>query len=183
MNNLANILTVARLALLPFIIMLMFIDRSWAAWTVLILYSLGALTDWLDGWVARRWNQVSEFGKFMDPISDKIFVAVVLVMLIATHRIEGVFVLAVIAILIREFLVAGMREFLGPRNIKLPVTKLAKWKTASQMVATGLLILKPVSQTAEIAGLTLLCVSAVLTVITGWDYIRTGWKYLTMEKA
>ena len=103
-----------------------------------MLYIIGAATDWLDGWVARRYNQISEFGKFMDPISDKIFVVTVLMMLVATHRIEHFLVLAVIIILIREFLVSGIREFLGPKGISLPVTPLAKWKTAAQMTATGL---------------------------------------------
>ncbi len=178
MNNLANILTVTRLVLLPFIIALLYVPLPWAAWTVLALYALGAATDWLDGWVARKYDQVSEFGKFMDPISDKIFVVTLLIMLIATHRIEHFLVLAVIIILVREFLVAGMREFLGPKGIKLPVTNLAKWKTAVQMVATGLLIVGPISSMADMAGGILLCVAAVLTVVTGWDYTKTAWRYL-----
>ncbi len=179
MDNLANILTVARLALLPPIILLLFIDKPWAAWSVLALYSAGAITDWLDGFIARRWNQVSDFGRFMDPISDKIFVVSMMVMLIATHRIEGVTIVAVIIILAREFMVSGMREYLGPKNIQLPVTGLAKWKTTVQMIATGLLILEPVSMTASYTGLGLLWIATILTVATGWSYVSEGWKYLS----
>jgi CDP-diacylglycerol--glycerol-3-phosphate 3-phosphatidyltransferase len=178
MNNLANMLTVTRLALLPFIIALLYVTADWAAWTVLVLYIVGALTDWLDGWVARKYNQVSEFGKFMDPISDKIFVVTLLMMLVATQRIEHFLVLAVIVILIREFLVSGIREFLGPKGVKLPVTKLAKWKTAIQMIATGLLIVGPSSDVLDITGGVLLCAASALTVITGWVYVRSAWQYL-----
>ena len=180
-NNLANILTITRLVLLPFIVILFYMPASWAwaSWALLALYAIGAITDWFDGWVARRFNQVSAFGTFMDPISDKIYVVTMLLMLIATQRISGLLVLAVVVILVREFLVAGLREFLAPKNIKLPVTKLAKWKTTAQMVATGLLILAPLSRLAADAGDVFLCGAAVLTVVTGWDYVRTGWKQLT----
>jgi CDP-diacylglycerol--glycerol-3-phosphate 3-phosphatidyltransferase len=176
-NNLANMLTVARLLLLPFIIALLYVHTDWAAWTVLVLYIIGAVTDWLDGWVARRYNQVSEFGKFMDPVSDKIFVVTLLMMLVATHRIEHFLVLAVIIILIREFLVSGIREFLGPKGIGLPVTRLAKWKTATQMAATGLLIIGPASPVADMTGGILLCLAAALTTVTGWDYFKTAWRH------
>ncbi len=172
--NLANILTVTRLALLPFIIILFFMPWNWAAWTCLALYIIGAVTDFLDGWVARKYDQITPFGTFLDPISDKIFVVTILLMLVAVDHIGGVFVLAVIIILMREFLVAGLREFLGPKGITLPVTKLAKWKTTVQMIATGLLILTPVSFTAEVLGLIGLTAAAGLTAMTGWKYVQSA---------
>lgn len=178
MNNLANILSLGRLALLPFIIMLFFLPFAWAAWACLVLYVIGAVTDFADGWVARKFNQVTEFGKFIDPISDKIFVVTILLMLIAVDRITGIFVLAVIIILMREFTVSGLREFLGPKDVKLPVTKLAKWKTAIQMVATGLLIIAPVNAYAEVLGLIGLCVAAAITAYTGWLYVKTALVHL-----
>jgi cardiolipin synthase len=177
MKNLANILTITRLVLLPVIIMLFYMPWPWATWTLLALYIVGAATDWLDGWAARRFDQVSDFGRFLDPISDKIYVVTLLLMLIATQHITGLFVLAVVIILVREFLVAGLREFLGPKNIMLPVTRLAKWKTTVQMIATGFLIVGPIHPYAAGTGEALLCVAAVLTVITGWDYVKTGWAH------
>ena len=108
MKNLANILTLTRLALLPFIIVLFFLPFEWAAWLCLGLYVVGAVTDFLDGWVARTFNQISEFGKFMDPIADKIFVSTILLLLIGSDRIEGPYIVAVIIILAREFLVSGL---------------------------------------------------------------------------
>ncbi len=174
MGTLANILTLFRLGLLPFIILLLFIPAGWAAWTCLALYIVGAVTDWLDGWAARRYAQTSALGTFLDPISDKIFVVTVLLMLVAVDRVTGVWVLTIIVILVREFLVAGLREFLGPKNIQMPVTPLAKWKTTVQMVATGVMIVAPYIPLGEIVGLLGLTAAATLTVMTGWTYLRTG---------
>ena len=93
MWTIPNILTVARLALLPVMIALFFLPFSWAAWTCLGLYALGSISDFLDGWIARRYNQHSEFGAMMDPISDKIFVVTIMLMLVAVGRIDGLMVL------------------------------------------------------------------------------------------
>lgn len=177
-SNLANILTMTRLALLPVIIVLFFVPFEWAAWGALGLYIVGAVTDGLDGWVARKFNQISDFGTLMDPISDKIYVVVLLLLLIAFDRVPEIFVLAVIAILTREFLVSGLREFLGPRGVSLPVTNLAKWKTATQMVSIGLLIVGPFVLWAQWLGIALLLAATILTVITGWDYVKTGINHL-----
>lgn len=183
MCNLANILTLFRLVLLPFIIVLFYIPAEWAAWTCLILYIIGAVTDFFDGWVARRFNQISDFGTFMDPISDKIFVVVLLLMLVSIGRIEGLWILPVIFILVREFLVSGMREFLGPKNIKLPVTNLAKWKTTIQMAALGFLIIGPYVPLGTLAGLLGLTAAAVLTVVTGWEYLKAGFAHMDNKPA
>ena len=174
MNNLPNILTLSRLALLPFMVVLFFIPFEWAAWTCLTLYIIGAATDGLDGWIARRWNQISEFGTMIDPISDKIFVVTVMLMLVATDRIQGLMVLSVVIIIVREFAVSGLREFLGPRGVSLPVSKLAKWKTALQMIALGVLIVGPYVTFGTTAGNLLLLGATALTLITGWEYLKTG---------
>jgi len=179
MKNVANILTMTRLFILPLMILLFFIPAHWAAWSVLVFYIIGAATDWLDGWFARRYNQISDFGRFLDPIADKIFVVTVLLMLVATDRISSGWVLSVVVILAREFLVSGLREFLGPKGIVLPVTKLAKWKTAVQMIATGFLIIAPaLGALAHYIGLLGLCAAAILTVMTGWAYMKTGWAHI-----
>jgi CDP-diacylglycerol--glycerol-3-phosphate 3-phosphatidyltransferase len=178
MTNLANILTMLRLALLPVIIVLFFSTAHWALWTSLGIYIVASFTDWLDGWVARRYDQSSDFGRFMDPVADKIFIVTILLMLIAVDRVNGLWVIPVIIILVREFLVSGMREFLGPRNIQLPVSRLAKWKTTLQMLAVGFLIMGPWSVTVYYTGLAFLLGAAIVTVITGWDYLRTGFRHM-----
>lgn len=178
MNNLANILTIARLALLLPMIALFFMPFETAALICLALYVVGAISDFLDGWVARKFNQQSEFGAMMDPISDKIFVITIMLMLVATSRIDGLMVLAVVVIIVREFTVSGLREYLGPRNVKLPVTNLAKWKTAFQMIALGLLIISPFYFWAAISGNIALLAAAAITLYTGWGYLKTGLDHL-----
>lgn len=178
MSNLANILTLFRLVLLPFMIVLFFVPYEWAAWLCLIIYAVGAVSDFFDGWIARKFEQVSEFGKFMDPISDKIFVATVMLMLVAVDRINGIMVMAVVIILAREFTVSGLREFLGPKDIKLPVTNLAKWKTAIQMTSLGFLIIAPYGMFYWLIGNIGLAAAAAITAYTGWLYVRASMTHL-----
>jgi cardiolipin synthase len=182
MKSLPNILTLSRILILPVIIGLFFIPESWAAWTALGFYTYACITDFLDGYLARSMKTESALGKFLDPISDKIFVAALLLVLVDFDRLEGLWMIPALIILIREFLVAGLREFLGPQNIQLPVSKLAKWKTTVQMVALGFLvvgdygdILLPNTLTYGHYGIG---IAAILTIITGWQYLRAGLKHI-----
>jgi CDP-diacylglycerol--glycerol-3-phosphate 3-phosphatidyltransferase len=175
MLNIANLLTLARIALIPVLMLLIAAPYSKLAWAALGLYALIAATDWLDGYVARTYNQMSEFGRFLDPIADKILVAAMFIMLCANGAIDGVWLVLPVVILAREFLVAGLREFLGPKNVTVHVTKLAKWKTTVQMIALGFLIMAGHFTGVATAGLLLLLLATVLTVVTGWDYFRAAW--------
>lgn len=177
MLNLPNILTIARILLLPFMMMCFFMEPVYgavASWICLGLYVIAAVTDFLDGWVARKFNQVSPFGTFLDPISDKIFVGCLLVLLVGFGRLEGVWMIPVMLILFREFLISGLREFLGPQNVKLPVTNLAKWKTTLQMLSLGFLVIAPALPYTLVIGQWSLAAAAALTIITGWGYVKTG---------
>jgi CDP-diacylglycerol--glycerol-3-phosphate 3-phosphatidyltransferase len=178
LKNLPNILTVVRLFLLPVIFVLFMAGGEGAAWIALIVYIIGALTDWFDGYLARKLKVVSPFGIFLDPISDKIFVAAMFVILVGFDRLPGWWMAVPIIILGREFLVSGMREYLGPKGIKVPVTKLAKWKTASQMLAIAILVVGPYVPAGMMAGQLLLLIAMVLTVITGWNYLKTGMQHM-----
>ena len=167
--------------MLPVLIGLLFVPGAAAAWAALFLYILSSVTDFFDGWLARKYEVVSGFGTFLDPISDKVFVAALLVALTAIDRLDGVWILPTLIILAREFLVSGMREFLGPKNIKLPVSAAAKWKTTLQMIALGFLVIGPygdiiIPHTTLIGQITL-SVAAILTIWTGWIYLRTGARY------
>lgn len=177
MQNIPNALTILRIALIIPITALFFLEPAWglaAVWLNLALYVIAAITDFLDGWIARKWKIVSPFGTFLDPISDKILVGCLFVLLAAFGRLEGLWLIAVLVIMTREFLVAGLREYLGPKNIKMPVTQLAKWKTAVQMLSLGFLIAGPISSAILLAGQALLVLAAILTVITGWGYLKAG---------
>lgn len=181
MLNLPNILTIARIILLPFMFVCFFAEAqfgSTATWVCFALYIVASLTDFFDGWAARKFNQITPFGTFLDPISDKIFVGCLLVLLVGFGRLDGVWMLPVLLILFREFLISGLREFLGPHNIKLPVTNLAKWKTTLQMLSLAFLILAPALPYVLEIGRWSLLAAAILTLITGWGYVKAGWTHL-----
>ncbi len=182
MQNLPNMLTFFRIAILPVIIGLFFIPDAWAAWSALALYTVASITDFLDGYLARKMNTESKLGQFLDPISDKIFIASLIVTLVGFDRLEGIWMIPAIIIIMREFLVSGLREFLAPQNVELPVSKLAKWKTTLQMVALGFLVVGDYGDAVLPNTLSYgqwgLTIAALLTVITGWDYLKAGLKHI-----
>ena len=182
MKHLPNLLTALRIAILPIIIGLFFIPEAWAAWTALGLYTIACITDFLDGYIARKMEIVSPLGTFLDPISDKIFIASLLIVLVGFDRIDGLWQIAAIIILSRELLVSGLREFLGPMNVQLPVSKLAKWKTTVQMVALGFLVVGDYGDVllphTLVYGQWGLTIAAILTAITGWAYLKAGLKHI-----
>ncbi len=176
-RRLPNILTLSRIAVIPPLVWLIALPDLWAAWTAGVVFLLASATDFADGFAARRLKVISHFGKLMDPIADKLMVAALLVALAAFGRLDaGWAVIPAIIILLREILISGVREYLaGLGAAGLPVTPLAKWKTAVQMAALTLAILGAPGAGGEIAalgGAAALWVAALLTVVTGWDYLR-----------
>lgn len=181
-TSLPNLLTLSQILAVPILMGLLW-DPRWELGFLLAfaLYCLMGITDYFDGYVARAQGAVSKLGMFLDPIADKIMVAAVIVMLVATRDIEGVHVIAAIVILLREIAVSGLREFLAEVRVSVPVSQLAKWKTTFQLVALGALILAggfPAEKWMAEAGLISLWAAAVLTLITGWDYLRIGIRHL-----
>jgi CDP-diacylglycerol---glycerol-3-phosphate 3-phosphatidyltransferase len=187
MLNFANILTMSRIAAIPAIVAFMLLHGLVWHWIALALFILACMTDWFDGYVARRLDQVSPLGRFLDPIADKLVVAAVLLILVAIRHIDGWSIIAALIILCREILVSGLREFLAELRVGVPVSILAKWKTAVQMVALGFLIVaKPQSEVpinAMLIGEILLWIAAVLTLITGYDYLMIGLKHMAKQPA
>ncbi len=186
--TLPNILTFARIIMIPIIAGLFFCPNSWGGWAALGVYTLACITDFFDGYLARIWKQESAFGKFMDPMADKLLIAVLLMMLIGFDRLTGLWIIPAILILFREILISGLREFLGPSNIKLPVSLLAKWKTTIQMFALGFLIVgetgkSVLPQTLEV-GRVGVTIAAILTLITGYQYLKAGLDHIkTMDQS
>lgn len=147
----------------------------------MVLFVLAAITDYFDGYIARNYNQLSTWGRVLDPIADKLLVAAVILMIAVTDRLNGINFIPAVVILLREVAVSGLREFLAELRVGLPVTKLAKWKTAAQMTALPFLIVNHVDLgwfTAGHVGVALIWVAALLTVITGWDYWSASRKHL-----
>jgi len=158
-----------------------YVSGDYARWFACALFSAAAVTDWLDGHMARRWQQQSEIGRFLDPIADKLLVAATLFMLTAFGRLSAQAVLPALVILCREILVSGLREYLAGLRVGMPVSRLAKWKTVIQMVAIGVLIVGdagpgflPVAAIGEM----LLWIAASLTLVTGYDYLQAGLRHM-----
>jgi cardiolipin synthase len=179
LTSLPNLLTLGRIVAIPVVVGLLYWDVPAARWTAFGLFVAAAFTDWLDGKLARAWGQVSPLGRFLDPIADKLLVAAVIVMLVGQGDVTGLTVLAAVVILCREILVSGLREYLAELSVPMPVSKLAKWKTAVQLAALSLLILAPLMPEAGVtAAAALLWTAAVLTLVTGWDYLVRGLKHM-----
>lgn len=178
MKNLPNLLTAFRIAMVPLLVLVMFIPVDAARWFAVVLFILAAVTDFFDGYLARKHDVQSDLGTLLDPIADKFLVLAALLMLIAIETLSGFNVVAAIIILGREILVSGLREFLANSSIKLPVTQLAKWKTTIQMVAIGFLIAGPAGPTlipgSIMIGIVGLWAAAIITVITGYQYVALG---------
>lgn len=175
LNTLPNLLTLARIVAIPAVVALLAVDWQVARWIAFALFGAAAFTDWLDGKLARARGEVSPLGRFLDPIADKLLVAAVVVMLVASGDVAGWAVGAAIVILCREILVSGLREYLAELSVPMPVSKLAKWKTAAQLAALSLLILGPVlTVELQLLAQALLWLAAGLTLITGWDYLSRG---------
>ncbi len=186
MMSLPNILTLSRIVTVPLLVALLWFP-GWELGYALgfALYCLMGITDYFDGYLARANGQVSKLGVFLDPIADKIMVAAVIMMLVGTRHeaasISGLHIIPAIIILLREITVSGLREFLAGLQVSLPVSQLAKWKTALQMIALGALILAgalPTLVWIKQIGVGSLWAAAALTIVTGWDYLRVGIKHM-----
>jgi cardiolipin synthase len=180
-TNLPNLLTLSRIAVIPVLVATFYFAGPWASYAACVLFTAAALTDWLDGHVARRQNQQSELGRCLDPIADKLLVAAALFMLVAFQRVDGFTVMAAVIILCREILVSGLREYLAGLRVSVPVSRLAKWKTGIQMTAIGFLLVGeagPAFLPVVAIGTVGLWIAAGLTLITGYDYLQTGLRHL-----
>jgi cardiolipin synthase len=192
--NLPNMLTYARILAVPLVALCFYLEgrlqsSDFARWSALVIFVLASLTDYLDGYLARAWQQTSNIGKMLDPIADKLLVATCLLLLAADtdHRggIAGWSLWAAIIILCREILVSGLREYLAALKVSVPVTQLAKWKTAIQMIAIAFLLLGPAGDKLvpywTQLGHVLLWIAALVTLYTGYDYFRAGAKHIMDE--
>jgi cardiolipin synthase len=179
--NLPNLLTLSRIVAIPLVILTFFLPAPVGPWAGCVLFAAAGVTDWLDGQLARRWHQQSEWGRVLDPIADKLLVATILFMLAALQRITPVTIFPALVILAREILVSGLREHLAMLQVPVPVSRLAKWKTAIQMVAIGVLLVGdagPSTIPVRTFGEALLWIAAVLTIVTGYDYLRAGMSHI-----
>ena len=189
LTKIPNMLTIGRIAVIPILVLsLIFLEMPLANWLALGLYTAACVTDFFDGYLARTLEQQSAFGRFFDPMADKLLVASVLLVLVGIDRINDVTVLPAAVILCREILVSGLREFLAEVRVAVPVTWLAKWKTTIQMLALGFLLVGPAGPdfgplTTTEVGIVGLWGAALLTLVTGADYMIAGMRHIAAVDA
>lgn len=192
-KSIPNFLTYSRIVIIPVLIASFYIEGKLYHWVAAGLFALASVTDFFDGYLARAWKAQSKIGRFLDPIADKLLVATALMMLTHFNGIGRYDIIPAIAILAREIFVSGLREFLAGVNVSVPVSQLAKVKTAIQMGAIFLLLLGvegPSFSEVELytdQSLTVLLgrvglwVAAVLTMITGYAYLKAGLRHMAEE--
>lgn len=188
MLTLPNLLTLSRILAVPLLVFLLWQPRPIDYAITFVLYCVVGITDYFDGLLARAQGQISKLGQFLDPIADKIMVAAVIVMLMASRKADGnppvlqdVNIIPALIILLREIIVSGLREYLAELRVGMPVSQLAKWKTTFQLVSLGALILGgaiPAQHWIHQVGIGSLWAAAALTLVTGYDYLRLGLKHM-----
>ncbi len=184
LTDLPNLLTLSRILVIPAFCAAFWLPGAWGCWVPLGLFAFAGITDFADGYLARRYGQTSALGRFLDPVADKLLIAAAILMLVAFDRIHDLSVLAAVVILCREVAVTGLREFLAELRVRVPVSKLAKWKTTVQILALGTLMGAPAAtpwlHATEIGEIGL-WLAALITLYTGYDYLRAGLQHVTGE--
>jgi CDP-diacylglycerol--glycerol-3-phosphate 3-phosphatidyltransferase len=173
-----NLLTYARIVAVPIVVILVVTGSPALRWLALVIYIAAAISDYLDGYLARRWNQGSELGRMLDPIADKLLVGALIVAFSWDRSFGAWDLIPALAILLREIFVPGLREYMGPKNIVVKVMQLAKWKTTVQMLALVFVFLAPLMAGAGLVAVLLLWLAAILTVVTGAQYFMFAWPVL-----
>ncbi|MDQ6961765.1 MAG: CDP-diacylglycerol--glycerol-3-phosphate 3-phosphatidyltransferase [Mariprofundaceae bacterium] len=176
--NIPNQLTVFRVLLIPVLAFVFYIPDYWGYILATLCFFIASITDWFDGYLARKWNETSEFGRFLDPVADKLLVITTLVLLVEDQRVPAFLAVVIIG---REIMVSALREWLAQRATVVHVSQLAKWKTAFQMLAIGGLLwhIDVLGVNMHMLGLILLWIAAVLTMWSAFEYLKVAWKEIS----
>lgn len=180
--NLPNWLTLSRILVIPIIVVLVLMDNLTAQWFALSLYIVAALTDFFDGYLARKMNAVSSLGRMLDPIADKLIVGALLVVFAFNGSFDATLTVAAVLIMLREIAVAGLREHLGSEQITVHVSKIAKYKTTMQLVALGAVMALPLVPNLQSAAAALMWLATALTVYTGYEYFAVSMPHLLKDE-
>ncbi|MBT2770740.1 CDP-diacylglycerol--glycerol-3-phosphate 3-phosphatidyltransferase [Halomonas sp. ISL-60] len=178
--NIPNILTLARIAFIPLLVVLFYLPFSWSMPVAAGLFGLASITDWLDGYLARRWNQSTPFGAFLDPVADKLMVVVALALLIELYD-TLVLTLPALVIIGREIVISALREWMaemGKRGM-VAVSWVGKLKTTLQMVSLLILLALPPTHEFALLGVVVLYSAAILTLWSMIQYLKAAWPHLS----
>ncbi len=180
--NIPNILTTFRIVLIPVLVVVVYLPFGWTGWAAAAIFSVAAITDWIDGYLARKLDQSTPFGAFLDPVADKLMVAVALVLLLEDYHAPW-FTIAVAIIICREIMISALREWMAElgKRTSVAVSIIGKFKTTLQMVAIILLLSQTSMHNAhiELLGFATLAIAAGLTIWSMFVYIRAAWPDLT----
>ena len=178
--NISNLLTLARIIVIPVIVLCIYMNNPFYGWVAFILFCIASITDYFDGYIARIRNEVTNFGTFLDPIADKLLVAAVILILTSKEVIADWETIPALIILLREIAVSGLREYLAKIKVSVPVSRISKIKTSLQLIALAFLILSESGITIIpilFIGKMALWIAGILTLYTGYDYLRSGLKH------
>lgn len=175
-KQLPNFMTIFRILIIPVIVITFYFDDiKFAHRIAAILFFLAGLTDFLDGFLARRYNLQSNLGRILDPIADKLLVGSILLMVVKFNKANEIPCMLILA---REILISGLREFLAEVRVSVPVSQLAKIKTTVQMFALFILLLSDNGSLLNLIGHLSLWLAAILTLITGYSYLKASKDYI-----
>lgn len=177
MRNLPNVITISRIFASIIVPILILLDGDALRYVALILFIVAGISDWFDGYLARKLDAVSNFGRMIDPISDKLLIAGTMIALAAIDGWGWLMVIPAIAILLREIFISGLREWMITSNVIIHVTSLSKMKTFVQLNAVGFSISVAVVPLMMNVAIVLMWGAAILTIITGWDYLKKALSY------
>ena len=177
--TLANKITILRIFLIPAFLITFAFSQSWAAWACVAIIILSWITDAMDGWIARARNQVTTFGKFMDPLADKLFVMAVMLCFVAIGKIA---VWIAVIVLLRDFVIDGIRTLAASEGRIIAANWWGKWKLFSQMIALASLCLDRIwDYSGGIVSIVLIYIMLTLTIVSGWTYLQANWKLLSFK--
>jgi len=183
--NIPNTITLIRIGMIPIFMLVFLIDEPWARPASAWIYAAAATTDWLDGYLARKLNQQSALGAFLDPVADKLIVAVALVLLVSVFNDNIWIVLAAIIIIGREITISALREWMAGLGLqsKVSVSMIGKSKTVAQMFAIIFLIHRDdwLGIPTYPVGMGLLMIAAVLTLVSMFIYLKAAWDEIKRE--
>lgn len=183
MRNLPNLLTTLRICLIPVIVAAFYSQSLLGRWVAVSVFCIACITDFLDGFMARKFSSKTSLGQFLDPIADKLLIASTLLLLAGFGHLQSLDLIPAIVILCREIMISGLREFIGGMKFYMPVITLAKWKTTLQMLAIGFLLLGDnlVGEiNSHLIGSVLLWVAGILTIFTGAQYVYYVYRRLPL---
>lgn len=180
--NLPNILTLSRIGVIPLIVTFLMMDNLVARWFAFAIFVYAAITDYFDGYLARKMNIVSPLGRMLDPIADKLIVGALLIVFAFTGEFNHSLTFAAVLILMREIAVSGLREYLGAEQITVHVSPLAKYKTTAQLCALAGIMLLPLVPGLGLAANGVFWLATGLTLYTGYEYFIGAWPHLVDEK-